>query len=214
MVLGCDMYDFTTEALLKRGKVLTEHLIKRLADYGYQGVYIDDDISSGVEVKELVRVETRVHAIEAIRAMDVDAAKDVAEDIVEQILDADDVSVDMVDLRSYDDYTYFHSVSVAILAVIVGSALDYSKSRLWELCLSGMFHDIGKMFIDPNILNKPALLTSEEFGCMRETFRNRAEGEVLLWSKGNFSGGCRREERRSGRGSACHDRPDAVNCIP
>lgn len=168
MVLGCDMYDFTTEALLKRGKVLTEHLIKRLADYGYQGVYIDDDISSGVEVKELVRVETRVHAIEAIRAMDVDAAKDVAEDIVEQILDADDVSVDMVDLRSYDDYTYFHSVSVAILAVIVGSALDYSKSRLWELCLSGMFHDIGKMFIDPNILNKPALLTSEEFGCMRE----------------------------------------------
>lgn len=168
MILGCDMYDFTTEALLRRGKVLTKRLIERLESYGYQGIYIDDDISKDVEVKELVQAETRKRALESIRARDVEAAKDVAKDIVEQVLDAEDVAVDMVDLRSYDDYTYFHSVNVAILAVIVGAALDYSKSKLWELCLAGMFHDIGKMYVDPQILNKPALLTSEEFADMKE----------------------------------------------
>ena len=50
MILGRDMYDFTDKILLHRGKALTEHLILRLQDYGYQGVYIDDELTNDLEI--------------------------------------------------------------------------------------------------------------------------------------------------------------------
>lgn len=168
MILGRDMYDFTNQILLKAGKVLNKNLVKRLMDYGYQGVYIDDALSSDIEIEELITMEMRSRALNCLKQLDLDAARDVAKEIVEQILHAESISLDMIDLRSFDDYTYYHSVSVAVLATIVGMGMGYQFDELQALCVAGMFHDMGKLFIDAEILNKPTRLTAEEFQTIKQ----------------------------------------------
>lgn len=168
MVLGRDMYDFTNQVLLRRGKILTERLIRRLQEYGYQGVYVDDEFSKDLEIEELLTMEMRTKALMSIKELDVDGARDVAKEIVDKILRSESVSLDMIDLRSFDDYTYYHSVNVAVLATIVGMGMGYSVDDLKALCMAGMFHDIGKQSIPPEILNKPGSLTAEEFEVIKQ----------------------------------------------
>lgn len=62
-----------------------------------------------------------------------------------------------------DSYTYTHSINVALLSTLIGKWMKYGKTMQDTLMLAGLLHDIGKMKIDKNILNKPDKLTDEEF---------------------------------------------------
>lgn len=66
-------------------------------------------------------------------------------------------------IRDYDDYTYTHSVNVSILAMCLGNTIGLSRSSLMLLGMCSMFHDLGKIDLDVDILNKPGKLTDEEF---------------------------------------------------
>ncbi|OYP31617.1 phosphohydrolase, partial [Lachnotalea glycerini] len=74
----------------------------------------------------------------------------------------------MVDLKIYDDYTYYHSVNVAILSLIVGNALKFHRAMLIQLGMAAILHDIGKKFTPIEILSKPGMLTDEEFDIIKE----------------------------------------------
>jgi HD-GYP domain-containing protein (c-di-GMP phosphodiesterase class II) len=71
--------------------------------------------------------------------------------------------INVLDIRTYDDYTYAHSLNVAILATVIGKVLGLSRQSLYELAMAAVLHDTGKMFIDKKILNKPGKLTPDEF---------------------------------------------------
>lgn len=62
-----------------------------------------------------------------------------------------------------DSYTYAHSINVALLSTLIGKWMKFGPQTLDNLMLAGLFHDIGKMRIDKNILNKPDKLSDEEF---------------------------------------------------
>lgn len=70
-------------------------------------------------------------------------------------------------LKSFDEYTYTHCINVSILAVILGKKLDYSREKLEQVGMAGMFHDVGKAVIPGRILNKPGKLTEAEMNVMR-----------------------------------------------
>jgi HD-GYP domain-containing protein (c-di-GMP phosphodiesterase class II) len=62
-----------------------------------------------------------------------------------------------------DDYTFAHSVNVCVLSIISGIGLGYSISRLKELGVGAILHDIGKLKVPQELLKKPSQLTVEEF---------------------------------------------------
>ena len=62
-----------------------------------------------------------------------------------------------------DNYTYTHSINVALLSMLIGKWMKYGEQMIDSLVMAGLLHDIGKMKIDPNILNKPDKLTEKEF---------------------------------------------------
>lgn len=168
MVLGKDMYDFTNHALLRKGKTLTESLIRRLSRFGYQGVYIDDEFSRQIEIEDIISSEMRGRAVQSLKELNLDDARIVAKDIVEKILNADTISLDIINLHTYDDYTYCHSVNVAVLATIIGMGMNYTSDQLRDLCVAGIFHDMGKLSIDKCILNKEEKLTNEEYNIIKQ----------------------------------------------
>ena len=65
--------------------------------------------------------------------------------------------------KEADSYTYTHSINVALLSVLIGKWMKFGQNMLDSLMIAGLLHDIGKMRIDPKILNKPDKLTDEEF---------------------------------------------------
>lgn len=71
-------------------------------------------------------------------------------------------------LRSVDEYTYSHSLNVSMLCNIFGQWLKFSHKELAELTVAGLLHDIGKLSIDQNIINKPGKLTDREFSIIKK----------------------------------------------
>ncbi len=70
-------------------------------------------------------------------------------------------------IKAADTYTFQHSVSICALLVSFTHALGMDAATVEEAGLGGLLHDIGKMKIPNEILNKPGKLTNEEFGIMK-----------------------------------------------
>lgn len=70
-------------------------------------------------------------------------------------------------LDARDHYTYGHSIRVAHYSMILGQYLSFDEKQLYELELSALFHDIGKINIPLKILCKPGGLTHDEFQIMK-----------------------------------------------
>jgi HD-GYP domain-containing protein (c-di-GMP phosphodiesterase class II) len=66
-------------------------------------------------------------------------------------------------LKSYDNYTFEHSVDVAFYGLMIGRRLALDTEYLRDLALGCLLHDIGKLYVDDRILNKPGRLTPAEF---------------------------------------------------
>lgn len=106
--------------------------------------------------------------VEALQRGDLDACMKVAEQIVEQILSRPPIRLDMIDLRMFDDYTYRHSVNGAVMSTVIALNLGFNKKKLKEVSISAMLHDIGKLMLNPEILNKPGPLTESEYEHIRQ----------------------------------------------
>jgi HD-GYP domain-containing protein (c-di-GMP phosphodiesterase class II) len=94
-------------------------------------------------------------------------AKSVVRDLVDSILANRSAILELSGLKSYDEYTFFHSVNVAILSLALGSAISEDRRFLTSLGMGALMHDIGKMAVGTNILNKPGALDAEEWSSMR-----------------------------------------------
>jgi putative two-component system response regulator len=66
-------------------------------------------------------------------------------------------------LEAGDSYTKGHSQVVAEIALVIGKQLGLSPEELEDLNWAALLHDVGKIAVDPNILNKPSQLTSNEY---------------------------------------------------
>ena len=94
----------------------------------------------------------------------------------------------IVNLRKYDEYTYHHSLSVAVLAIAIGLKMGLSRRELRELGRSAIMHDIGKVMVPVEVINKPSRLTPEEFEIVKKHSENAIRylrgggiGDSQLW---------------------------------
>ncbi|MCL2398596.1 MAG: HD-GYP domain-containing protein [Defluviitaleaceae bacterium] len=93
------------------------------------------------------------------------------------------------DLKSFDEYTYHHSLSVAVLAIATGQVMGMDLLEIIRLSRCAVLHDVGKLAIPIEILNKRSSLTDEEFKIMKShsvqsslNLKNKAFGDTELWT--------------------------------
>lgn len=87
--------------------------------------------------------------------------------LINQILGSHTVA-GLESLKTHNEYTFEHSVDVAVIGTLLGSRLGLSSERLRELALGCLLHDLGKLYIEEAILDKPGKLTNEEFAAVQE----------------------------------------------
>lgn len=70
-------------------------------------------------------------------------------------------------LKQYDLLTYYHCIAVALLAKLVCNRLPITLEKTQKIVLGALLHDIGKLRIPKEILNKPSALTKKEYEIMK-----------------------------------------------
>ena len=181
MVTGTAIYNDDGHVLLASGVTLTVSYIRRLHEMGFPSVVIDDEITEGIIVADVIKESTRVQALKQIKEtfllfkektshekMNVVKLNDLVEDIIEQITNNNDIICNLSEIRSVDNYLYAHSVNVCVLSIMTGLSLGYNHYKLNELAIGALLHDIGKARIPYEILNKPGELTKEEFELIKK----------------------------------------------
>lgn len=180
--------------LLAQGVELKESYVDHLKSHGISEVYLDDDISEDIVVRDVIRDQTRNEAVVLVKklmsnykfteSIDVEEVKKTVNKILDELLGNNDILYNLSEIKSVDDYTFEHSVNVCILSLITGIGLGFDMSRLRELGTGAMLHDIGKLCIPSEILKKPSQLTVEEF---EEIKKHTILGYELLKKSGRVN---------------------------
>ena len=112
------------------------------------------------------------------RGVSLRPVKRAVQSIVDQVLTNETSLVGLTTLRDYDEYTFTHSVNVCIFSVALGKKLGFDKHQLYELGLGALLHDVGKVRMPVELINKAGPLTADEFTTLKE---HPAEGLLSLF---------------------------------
>ena len=133
-------------------------------------VSMDDELgrASAIVSKSKQAVFSMFNEARMGKAVDVGNAQTMVEEIAESVMRNPGALIGLARLKTKDDYTYMHSVAVCALMVALSKQLGLSDEETREAGLAGLLHDIGKMMVSADILNKPGKLTDAEFVSVKE----------------------------------------------
>jgi HD-GYP domain-containing protein (c-di-GMP phosphodiesterase class II) len=94
-------------------------------------------------------------------------AKRMVQNMVDCLAQDESLFLCLSTIKDFDDYTYSHSVNVAVLSLCLGNRIGFSRTSLEHLGICGLFHDLGKVEVPYEILNKPGKLTQDEWQQMQ-----------------------------------------------
>jgi len=112
----------------------------------------------------------------------------IVDQLVETVSEETSGLVHISNLKSFDEYTFHHSLSVAVLSIAIGQGMNLDKADLKQLGRCAILHDIGKILVPNEIINKRGHLTDEEFEIIKSHSVKGAEylkkeniGDKFLW---------------------------------
>lgn len=98
----------------------------------------------------------------------------VVQGMVTNLFEDDEVYAAISTLRVFDDYTFTHSVNVAMLSMCLGRRINLSRRDLTSLGICALFHDLGKIEIPNEVLHKKDQLDDSELKLIEEHSLNSA----------------------------------------
>ncbi len=182
------------KAILSQGTVLTNSLIRLLNQWGIERVAIQlperkptyeptlpwsfDRAAFNAYYKDTVDlVKTAFNSISLFREVPVARMQELANQKIDPLVDAPGIMNHLLMIRHTNDYTFEHSVNVAILSGVLGKWMGIRGQELRDLIFAGLMHDIGKSQIPAEVLNKPGKLLPQELEVMR---MHASKGYYLL----------------------------------
>ncbi|MGI6328189.1 MAG: HD-GYP domain-containing protein [Dethiobacteria bacterium] len=180
MKLARPIYDTKGFLLLNSGVELKKEYIRNLKKHSIFSVYIIDKIIPDVDIEDVILDETRQKTTVLIKDIMLDIEKQpkksipkllftkrningALQEIIDQLINNKNLIINLTDIRIADNYTFAHSVNVAVMAITAGISLGLSRSQLKKVGLGSILHDLGKVKIPSCILNKEGKLSPDEF---------------------------------------------------
>ncbi|WP_313702844.1 HD-GYP domain-containing protein [Massilia sp.] len=102
------------------------------------------------------------------KAVELDNVSPVVQNITESILRNSGALLGLLRIKTKDDYTFLHSVSVCTLLVAFCRSRGMDDETIYQAGIGGLLHDTGKALVPDHILNKSGRLTDEEFAIIRK----------------------------------------------
>lgn len=188
--------------ILKQGTYIDEYVKVQLENYlGDIAVNLDiaDDIAEQGEQlhdDKAVELEQNIkdRALQGVEYMysnpdsidSVDAAKETSNILLNSINQSDGVNISINSLKVSDDYTFKHCIDVATMGMLVAKKVGMNDKDVQDIATAGLLHDLGKVEIPKEILNKPGKLTAEEYDIIK---KHPIYGYNLIKSNNKLSDG-------------------------
>ncbi len=175
--LNADVDNNSFTMLLSKGQILNDIFIKKIMYHNIPGVYIENEafndviLNNTIDPKLEARAKSEIKKVFVefksstgkIESSSVRQISKVVDDLIMDLLYKRELSHNIIEFKNHDAYTYQHCLNVAVLSITTGMALGFNEHMLHDLGMAGLFHDIGKMLIPLEIINKQGKLTEEEF---------------------------------------------------
>ena len=160
MKLARPIYDTMGLLLLNSGVELKKEYIRNLKKHNIFSVYIADKIIPDVDIEDVILDETRQKTTVLIKDIMLDIEKQpkksipkllftkrningALQEIIDQLINNKNLIINLTDIRIADNYTFAHSVNVAVMAITAGISLGLSRSQLKKVGLGSILHDLG-----------------------------------------------------------------------
>lgn len=179
MVIAETIFNNYGAVVINRDTILDEYIIEKLKNLDIKKIKIyhqpEDNVKSNntqlfmAQYKEnLNAVKEIMHEISIGKNVNIEKIDVVSHSMFTSINENRDIVDCISQIRKADEYTYTHSTNVALLCMLIGKWIGYDANTIKQLVQAGLLHDIGKINISNDILNKPEKLTDEEFDEIRK----------------------------------------------
>jgi HD-GYP domain-containing protein (c-di-GMP phosphodiesterase class II) len=165
--------------------------VGKLEFFKDEEIYTDSEdqkrYSKEVYFKSIDLVKEVMDNVKNQKVLNVRKAKRLMQNAVNAVMQDESTLLGLANIKNYDDYTFNHCVNVAIYAIALGQRIGISKKHLSHLGMAGLFHDVGKIRIPKEILNKTGKLTGEEWAIIRSHPLIGAETLIRMKDWGELS---------------------------
>jgi len=145
--------------------------VGKLEIFKDEEVYVDSkerrEFSKEVFFKSINLVKEVVDSVRHQKLVNIRKAKRLMQNAVNAIAEDEPTLLGLANIKNYDEYTFNHSVNVAIYSIAIGQRIGIPKKYLSHLGMAALFHDIGKTRIPKEVLSKPGRLSPEELALVR-----------------------------------------------
>jgi HD-GYP domain-containing protein (c-di-GMP phosphodiesterase class II) len=160
------------ERLLAQGISIIESNPLEVVEGDDEGVFLrGEDLretAKKVYFETIGAVKEAITQIRANQYANLRRLKRLTQKAVHLIIEDESILLGLATIKNYDEYTFNHSVNVAIYALAIGRRLGFTKGTMMELGMAALLHDVGKAKIPREILNKPASLDAGEWDVMKK----------------------------------------------
>lgn len=177
MILARSIYSASGRLLLSEGTELNSVLQARLLSQGIYSIFIDTAYDVVLESLDPIKEQTRLDATISVQncfkqysltqKIDDKAVNESVNRIINEIINNKDAVIQLTEVRSHDDYTFKHCTNVCVLSVMLGIAAGYGLGDLKKIGVGALLHDMGKVVVPREIINKPGRLTGPEWACIK-----------------------------------------------
>jgi len=162
MKLARPLLDEQGNILLNHGATISPLTFNRIHTMEIQGLYIDDEISVGIEIEDLIDPVLKRIALSDLMNKRYDKVLKFAYTVVDDLKRKQSLQVNIIDIKNNKNYIYKHCVSCCIYSVVVGIAMGLTEEYLKNLAVAAIMHDIGKFDMPTELLSKKKTLTDAE----------------------------------------------------
>lgn len=156
-LLARDIVNGNNSILMSVGTVIKKEYVDRLKDLDIEFIYVEDEIGEGIDLTDSLELQIKEQCQETVRsillkysyhdATELEEIKYIADEIIYDVLRQPEVIYNLSSIRNKSESKYSHSLNVCALSVILAVKLKIGKSKLRDIAIGCLLHDIGFTYI-------------------------------------------------------------------